>query len=110
MNPLYFELATAESARLHPGEVVRACLEHGLGALLVNDGAFPPAFFDLSTGVAGELVQRLVNYGLHMAVVVPDLGAHSVSFQDFAREATRSAHFRFFRTRTEAVDWLAAVG
>lgn len=106
MNPSYIELAPAEPDRLPPDEVVRACLEHGCGALLVNDGAFPPSFFDLSTGVAGALVQQLVNYGLRMAVVVPDPAVHSAAFQDFAREAARSAHFRFFRTRAEAMEWL----
>jgi hypothetical protein len=81
-----------------------------VGRLLLADGALPPEFFDLRTGVAGELVQRLVNYRLRMAVVVPDPGVHSASFQDFAREASRSLDFRFFRTRAEAVEWLAAAG
>ena len=107
MNSPYFEVPAAESPRLHPREMVGVCLEHGSAALLVDDGALPPEFFDLSSGVAGELVQRIVNYRLRMAVVVPDPGVYSASFQDFARELTRSGHFRFFRTRAEAAEWLA---
>lgn len=108
MNHLYFEAPTAESARLHPSELLGACLEHGTGGLLLDDGALPPEFFDLSSRVAGELVQRVANYGLRMAVVVPDLRVHSGSFEDFAREATSSRSFRFFRTRPDAVEWLTA--
>jgi hypothetical protein len=44
-----------------------------------------PAFFDLSTGVAGDIVQKLVNYG-QRAVVVGTLPPHSEHFADFARE------------------------
>lgn len=108
MNLLYFEPSAADSPRLHPRDLVGACLEHRAGALLLDEGALPPAFFDLSSGMAGELVQRVVNYGLRMAVVVPEPGIHSDSFQDFAREARPSGQFCFFRTRAEAVEWLTA--
>lgn len=86
-------------------EVVR-CIEHGARALLFDRGALPAAFFDLSTGVAGEVTQRLVNYGLRMAAVVPDLSAHSPHFRDFAREANAGRQLRLFPTRQEAIAWL----
>jgi hypothetical protein len=86
-------------------EVFR-CLEHGGRALLFDRGSLPAAFFDLSTGGAGELAQKLVNYGIRMAAVVPDLSAHSPHFRDFAREANTGRQFRFFPTREEAVAWL----
>ena len=44
-----------------------------------------PAFFDLSTGVAGDIVQKLANYRMG-AVIVGELPAHSTHFADFARE------------------------
>jgi len=86
-------------------EVIR-CVEHGAGALLFDRGALPAAFFDLSTGVAGELAQKLVNYGVRMAGVVPDLSAHSPHFRSFAREANAGRQLRFFPTREEAIAWL----
>ena len=110
MQPPYFEAPASDAERLHPGDLVGACFEHGTEALLLDDGALPPDFFDLSSGVAGELIQRVVNYGLRMAAVVPDPAIHSPSFQDFTREASRSGRFRFFRTRAEAVQWLLTPG
>ncbi len=95
----------------HPVDPLRAvvaCIEHGTYLLLLDAGTLPPSFFDLSTGVAGDVVQKLVNYGVRMAAVVPDLDAHSVRFREFAREANRLARFRFFATRDEAVAWLTA--
>ena len=98
-----------EGARpVDPVAAVTGCIEHGAHALLLDAGALPPAFFELRSGVAGELVQKLVNYGIRMAAVVPDLGAQSARFQEFAREANAGRQFRFFATRGEAIDWLGA--
>ena len=104
--PACYEPDSASAA--NPAGCVVRCIEHDTRALLFDGGALPPAFFDLSTGVAGELVQKLVNYGVRMAAVVPDLSAHSRPFQDFAREANVGRRFRFFATRAEAVAWLEA--
>jgi PadR family transcriptional regulator AphA len=95
-----------EGAHADPVAAVIRCVEEGTAALLFDHGALPPAFFDLSTGVAGELAQKLVNYGIRMAAVVPDPARHSPRFRDFAREANRGARLRFFPTRNEAVAWL----
>lgn len=87
---------------------VRACIENGDRLMLADDGALPPAFFDLSTGMAGDIVQRLTLYEIRMAAVVPDASAHSGPFQDFAREASRGRWFRFFPDRARALAWLLA--
>lgn len=83
-------------------------IERGARGLLLDDGALPAAFFDLRSGVAGELAQKLVNYGLRMAAVVPDLESRPERFREFAREANRRSPLRFFATRREAVAWLEA--
>ena len=104
--PEFFE---PEGVRpVDPVRAVVACIEQETRALLLDAGALPAAFFDLRTGVAGEVVQKLVNYGIRMAAVVPDLAAHPPRFRQFAREANRGAQFRFFPTRAEAVAWLAS--
>jgi len=103
-TPPFYEAEGAQPGG--PGAAVIRCVEHGAGAILFDHGALPSAFFDLSTGVAGELAQKLANYGVRMAAVVPDLSVHSARFQDFAREANRGQQLRFFATRGEAVAWL----
>jgi hypothetical protein len=100
----FFEPTGAQPA--DPVAALRSCIERGRRALLLDHGSLPAAFFDLSTGVAGELVQRLVNYDVRMAAVVPDLAAHPERFREFAAEANRGRQFRFFATRQEAIDWL----
>ena len=89
-----------------PREVATRCIESGSRALLADGDALPPEFFDLSSGVAGELLHRLSVYGVRLAGVVPDPASHSAPFQDFLRETNRGKQFRFFPTREEAVRWL----
>jgi hypothetical protein len=87
---------------------VIGCVEHGARALLLDAEALPAAFFDLRTGVAGEVCQKLTNYGIRMAAVVPDLSVHPPRFREFAREANGGHQCRFFPSRAEAIAWLEA--
>jgi hypothetical protein len=48
----FFEADGARAA--DPLAAVVRCIEHGSRALLLDRDALPDAFFDLSTGVAGE--------------------------------------------------------
>jgi hypothetical protein len=91
---------------LDPAGVIQGCFDKGARRVLVDRAALPPAFFDLSSGVAGELVQKLVNYGVRAAFVVPEAGTHSPRFQDFAREANRGKQLHFAATRAAAIEWL----
>lgn len=89
-----------------PIDVVAKCFEHRTQALLMDRAALPPEFFDLRSGVAGELVQKLTQYDVRLACVVPDLDAQPERFQEFAREANRGNRVRFFASREDAVAWL----
>jgi hypothetical protein len=104
----YFELPPQQAGRFHAMSVITACIESGQPALLLDEDALAPEFFDLSTGIAGELVQKLTLYEIRMAGVVPNPSIHSRPFQDFAREANHGGWFRFFPTREQAVAWLTA--
>lgn len=103
----YFEPTPADP--FDPTGVVRSCIESGAHALLLDEAALSPNFFDLSSGAAGELLHKLSVYRMRMAAVVPDLSRHSANFQAFAREANKGNQFRFFPTRQEAVAWLEKV-
>ncbi len=102
----YFELQAQPDGAFDPREVATTCIESGAHAMLADQAALPPAFFDLSSGVAGELLHRFSVYGIRLAGVVPDPSAHSGTFQDFLRESNRGKQFRFFPTREEAIRWL----
>lgn len=63
----------------------------GSGIVAVPVTRLDPRFFDLSTGVAGEFVQKFVNYRVRL-VVVGDIASHlaaSGALRAFVAESNR---------------------
>lgn len=56
-----------------------------------------PGFLTLSTRIAGEVIQKFVNYGFQVAFVgdVSDAVAASDALRDFIRESNRGRHVWF---------------
>ena len=93
-----------------PTHIVTSCGESGADSLLLDESSLPADFFDLSSGLAGELLHRLSIYQMRMAAVVSDVTIHSSHFQAFVLEANKGEQFRLFSTRQEAIDWLESGG
>ena len=106
VEPTYFEADGA--LPFDPVEIFTQCVEAGARSLLLDHAALSREFFDLSSGVAGEL-HKLSTYRIRLAVVVPDPSIHSQRFQEFLREANTGSQFRFFASRGEATRWLESV-
>jgi hypothetical protein len=98
-------LARAETNRL-----LEACFAaHARAALLYAEN-LPPAFFDLSSGEAGEVLQKLRMYGgIRLAVVAaPDAAVRPSSrFDEMAAEERWKGHFALFDSADAARAWLA---
>jgi len=104
----YFEVKP--TLPFDPTVIVTSCVESGADSLLLDEYSLPSDFFDLSSGLAGELLHRLSIYQMRMAAVVSDLTVHSSHFQAFVFEANKGEKFRFFSTRQEAINWLESEG
>jgi hypothetical protein len=69
----------------------------GASVVVLPAAMLPEGFFDLRSGVAGSLIQRLVNYRLQVAVV-GDIDAHlarSGALRAFVAESNRGRHVWF---------------
>lgn len=80
----------------------------GADGLLLTEDDVGRDFFCLESGLAGELLQKLVNYRIKTAFVCPHPGAHGQRFSELALEHSTHSHVRFFRAPQEAYDWLCA--
>lgn len=60
-------------------------------------------FFVLSTGLAGEILQKYVNYGGRMAIYGDYSRYTSKPLKDFMYESNKGKDFFFVSTRDEAV-------
>jgi hypothetical protein len=61
-----------------------------------------PAFFDLSSGLAGEVAQKLVNYRRRIAVVGDFTEIGSKSLKDFIYESNKRGNIFFVGSVEEA--------
>lgn len=86
--------------------LIAACSELGTDRLLMPGSILPEAFFDLHSRFAGEFIQKLLNYRLRVAGVIPPDPAHGDRFREFLLEAGRGPQFRVFSSRDDAIRWL----
>jgi hypothetical protein len=76
---------------------------HAAEVVVVPLARLDPGFFTLRTGIAGEVVQKFVQYGRHL-VVEGDLTDHlvrSAALRDFVREANRGRQTWFVADAAE---------
>ncbi|WP_456829894.1 DUF4180 domain-containing protein [Deinococcus sp. UYEF24] len=79
---------------------------YSLDGLIVTEADLGPEFFRLSSGVAGDLFQKLVNHRLPTALVLEDFSAYGERFAELASEHARHPHVRFVHSDEEARRWL----
>jgi hypothetical protein len=78
----------------------------GTGGLILTESDLAPEFFDLKTGLAGELFQKFTNYQLRLALIVSDPQRHGDRFNELAREHRSHSNIRILRTQDEATAWM----
>ncbi len=71
-------------------DVLAEAFAHEANAVLMEEAALAPAFFDLRTGLAGEILQKFANYGRRLAI-----------FGDIGRYLAESAALRTFVARAD---------
>ena len=84
--------------------------ETGISRLAIDKEALCGDFFILSTGVAGEILQKLMNYRFKAAIYGDYTAYTSKPLQDFIRESNRGRDFFFVPTRADAVEKLRDAG
>ena len=84
--------------------------ETGISRLAINKEALCGDFFILSTGVAGEILQKFINYRFKAAIYGDYTGYTSKPLQDFIRESNRGRDFFFVSTQEEALQKLRDAG
>jgi hypothetical protein len=88
-------------------DIIGACFENHTRAVLLYAENLTENFFDLSSGDAGAILQKLRNYHMRAAIVAPaDEVRQSPMFREMAREESKSNDFRIFEDKIPAETWL----
>jgi hypothetical protein len=82
--------------------------ENGTNCFVLKDSNFAPAFYDLKTGLAGEILQKLSNYNCRLAIVGTFAMVQSERFRELMKESNKGTHVRFASHEDEALAWLKA--
>ena len=87
--------------------LVEACFSHRAGSALLYAPNLTERFFDLSSGEAGAILQKLRNYRIRLAVVcAPNAVRFSRMFGEMAAEESRTGYFQVFESAQAAREWL----
>lgn len=86
--------------------LMSAKYELGTKNLLIAKRLVAEDFFILSTGLAGEILQKLINYGGRIAIYGDYSRYTSKPLKDFIFESNKGRDVFFTATRDEALDML----
>lgn len=82
--------------------VLEACLSARTKAVLLYPANLPGDFFDLSSGIAGDVLEKVQRFSLRVAIVAtPGAVTPSTRFHEILNQ-----HLALFPSREEAIDWL----
>lgn len=90
--------------------IMTARYETGTNLIAVDKEAITEDFFVLSRGLAGEVLQKFINYQAKIAIFGDFSQYTSKPLKDFIYESNKGRDIFFVSTKTEAVERLANAG
>lgn len=86
--------------------LMTAKYEVGTQNIVIDKNLITEKFFILSSGLAGEILQKYINYGGRIAIFGDYTHYTSKPLHDFIYESNRGNDVFFVSTKAEAVDML----
>lgn len=88
--------------------LMTAKYETGCMNIVIDKKLITEDFFILSTGLAGEILQKFINYGGRTAIFGDFSHYTSKPLHDFIYESNKGKNIFFVSTKDEAVDMLTS--
>ncbi|GAB3991446.1 DUF4180 domain-containing protein [Spirosoma daeguense] len=84
-------------------DILANCSFQGAEKIILHQENITADFFDLKTGLAGEILQKFSNFRVQLAIVGDFSGYTSKSLQDFIFESNKGNLVHFVRSVEEAL-------
>ena len=81
--------------------------ETGSHSIILNKDSLTPDFFVLSTRIAGEILQKFINYQFKFAIVGDFSGYTSKPLKDFIYESNKGRDIFFVSSEEDAIEKLS---
>lgn len=88
-------------------DIVGALYFEGVNPVILRDYQLNQEFFDLKTGMAGEILQKFSTYRIRIAIVGDFSAFESKSLQDFIKESNQGKLVNFCSSKEEAIQRLS---
>jgi hypothetical protein len=88
-------------------DIMGECSFMGSNRIIVNKKNIIPGFFDLKTGIAGDILQKFSTYQVKLAIVGDFSSYNSNSLNDFIFESNKHGRVNFANSTEEAKKRLA---
>jgi len=75
--------------------------------IIIKEDQLTPAFFDLKTGMAGEILQKFSTYNVQLAIIGDFSKYASKSLRDFVFESNKYGRINFVSSLEEATEKLS---
>lgn len=109
-----FEIAVVNSHEVLINDVQSALdlmatinYDTGCHRIIINKSAIVEEFFDLKTRLAGEVLQKFVNYNVKFAIVGDFSVYSSKSLKDFIYESNKGKHIFFVSDEEQGAEMLS---
>jgi hypothetical protein len=88
-------------------ELMMNCSYQGPDKIIIGEENVVAGFFDLKTGIAGEILQKFSTYRCRLAIVGDFAHMESKSLRDFIYESNKAGRINFVASIEEAMSSLA---
>ncbi len=117
MNMVFHKYEKSKIAEIISDEIVMANTQdaldmmadadyNGARKIIIHEKNINPDFFKLTTGLAGEILQKFVNYKVQLALVGDFSKYQSKPLQDFIKECNNGNQIFFVSDVEKAIDLL----
>ncbi|OGF49253.1 MAG: hypothetical protein A2231_06335 [Candidatus Firestonebacteria bacterium RIFOXYA2_FULL_40_8] len=89
-------------------DIISFCAEHDTNTVVLDGNILSDDFVKLKTGLAGTVLQKLVNYKIKVAISLKGGQNFPVRFQEMISKNGFGNTFRVFTNLKDAVNWLLA--
>lgn len=83
-------------------DILGNCSYQGAAGIILQEQQITPEFFDLKTGIAGEILQKFSTYQMRLAIVGAFDKYSSKALKDFIYESNKAGRINFVADVAEA--------
>jgi PadR family transcriptional regulator AphA len=89
--------------------LIALCGENDTNNLIIHTEALADDFFKLRTGIAGQMLQKFINYHVKIAVIIGNEQIIKGKFKEVLAESNKGNDFRAFNSINDAENWLLKI-